>query len=137
MLAVEQAPQWPLAVYAGLVVVMTAGMVGLSHILGERSKRQPEPQIPYESGILPTGNARLRMTAKFYLIAMFFVIFDLEAVFVFAWVIAFGELGWGGYATMSLFIALLMAALAYLWRQGALDWGVPRGKGSRDTSEDR
>jgi NADH-quinone oxidoreductase subunit A len=66
----------------------------------------------------------LRLSAKFYLIAVFFVIFDVEAVFLFAWAVAFRELGWAGYIEAVIFIAILGAALGYLWRQGALDWGT-------------
>ncbi|RPI60299.1 MAG: NADH-quinone oxidoreductase subunit A [Planctomycetaceae bacterium] len=98
------------------------------YVLGERVRRGRATDQPYESGILPTGNARLRLTAKFYLIAMFFVIFDLEAVFIFAWVIAFRELGWAGYIEIVIFISILIAALVYLWRQGALDWGTKNSK---------
>lgn len=121
----DSAPLWPLAAYVGAVLVTAAGMIALSYVLGERYRRKADEQ-PYESGILPTGTARLRLTAKFYLIAMFFVIFDLEAVFIFAWVIAFRELGWAGYIEMAIFIGVLVAALIYLWRQGALDWSSRR-----------
>ncbi len=121
------APLWPLLIYALGVAVLVGGMMGASYLLGERSKGRAR-QIPYESGILPTGSARLRMTAKFYLIAMFFVIFDLEAVFIFAWVVAFRELGWAGYIEILVFIVCLVGALVYLWREGALDWGTKRKK---------
>lgn len=120
----EIAPLWPLLVYAGLVVVAVVGMIAGCYVLGERARRGRATDQPYESGIMPTGYARLRLTAKFYLIAMFFVIFDLEAVFVFAWVIAFRQLGWAGYVEIVVFIGILIAALVYLWRQGALDWGT-------------
>ena len=82
---------------------------------------------PFESGIVTVGLARLRLSAKFYLIAVFFVIFDVEAVFLFAWAVAFRELGWPGYIEAVIFIAILGAALAYLWRLGALDWGLQPG----------
>lgn len=121
----QTAPLWPLALYSAAIVVMVGGVIALAYVLGER-RRNLQRQIPYESGIVPTGTARLRLSAKFYLIAMFFVIFDLEAVFIFAWVIAFRELGWAGYVEIVVFIAILMATLVYLWRQGALDWGTSR-----------
>jgi NADH-quinone oxidoreductase subunit A len=114
---------WPLVVYFVLVVVVAGGMVGVSYFLGERHQEKATGQ-PYESGIPTTGSARLRLSAKFYLIAMFFVIFDLEAAFIFAWAIAFRQLGWLGYAEIVLFISILLAALVYLWREGALDWGT-------------
>lgn len=113
---------WPLAAYCAAVVFLIAAVIGLSFILGQRHKERATGE-PYESGILPTGSARLHFSAKFYLIAMFFVIFDLEAVFIFAWAAAVPELGWAGYFEILTFIAVLAAALIYLWRLGALDWG--------------
>jgi NADH-quinone oxidoreductase subunit A len=98
-------------------------MLGLSSLLGQRHTDRATGE-PYESGIVSTGSARLRLSAEFYLVAMFFVIFDLEAVFIFAWAIAFREVGWAGYSEILVFIGILIAALIYLWRQGALDWGT-------------
>jgi NADH-quinone oxidoreductase subunit A len=97
-------------------------MVGLSSVLGQRHRNRATGE-PYESGIVSQGSARLRMTSQFYLMAILFVVFDLEAVFVFAWAVAVRELGWTGYAVISLFIVLLLIALIYLWREGALRWG--------------
>lgn len=117
---------WPLAVYFAAVIVMVTTMMVLSYLLGQRHKERATGE-PYESGIITTGSARLRLSAKFYLIAMFFVIFDLEAVFLFAWAIAFRELGWTGYVAVLIFLGILIVALVYLWRLGALDWG-PSGR---------
>lgn len=108
-------------VYAAAVVGLVAGMLTLSWLLGQRH-RDRETGEPYESGIAPTGSARLRLSANFYLIAMFFVIFDLEAAFIVAWAVAIRELGWTGYMGVLLFIGVLMAALLYEWQLGALDW---------------
>lgn len=116
---------WPLWVYLGAVVVLVVGMLGLSYVLGQRGHLRATGE-PYESGIVSTGTARLRMSAKFYLTGMFFVIFHLETVFIFAWAIAFRELGWAGYIEMAIFIGILIVALVYLWRMGALDWGTSR-----------
>lgn len=113
---------WPLGVYFAAVVLLVAAMLGLSHVLGQRHHDR-QTDSPYESGILSEGSARARLSANFYLIAMFFVIFDLEAVFVFAWALVARELGWAGYLSMSIFVGLLAVALGYLWRIGALDWG--------------
>ena len=124
---VNAAPLWPLAVYFAAVVVLVAGMIGLSYILGEHHKDCATGE-PYESGIVSTGSARVRLSAKFFLIAMFFVVFDLEAVFIFAWAVAARELGWIGYAEVVVFIAILLAALIYLAREGALDLGSIRRK---------
>ena len=83
---------------------------------------------PFESGIVATGVPSLRFSVGFYLVAIFFVIFDIEAVFIFAWAIAFRESGWAGYSEISIFITVLVAALAYLWKLGALDWRTRRQK---------
>jgi NADH-quinone oxidoreductase subunit A len=96
-------------------------MLGLSYVLGEHHRDRSTAE-PYESGIIPTGSARLRLSVKFYLTAMFFVIFDLEAAFIFAWAIAFRQVGWTGYIEILIFVGVLLAGLVYLWRQGALDW---------------
>jgi NADH-quinone oxidoreductase subunit A len=125
---------WPLVVYFVLVIVLAASMLGISYVLGERHKERATGE-PYESGILSTGSARIRLSAKFYLVAMFFVIFDLEAVFIFAWAIAWRELGWVGYIEVVVFIVILLAALIYLWRLGALDWGTSRRKSMRSRKE--
>jgi len=112
---------WPLAVYTILVGLLVMAMLSISFVLGQRHHDRATGS-PYESGILSEGSARVRYSAKFYLIAMFFVIFDLEAVFLFAWAVAVRETGWAGYAEALLFITVLLATLAYLWRVGALDW---------------
>jgi len=112
---------WPLAVYLAAVVILVTVMIMLSYVLGERH-RERQTAEPYESGIMSTGTARVRFDIKFYLIAMFFVIFDLEAVFIFAWAVSVRETGWTGYAEMMLFIGILAVALVYLWRLGALEW---------------
>jgi NADH-quinone oxidoreductase subunit A len=112
---------WPLAVYTILVGLLVMAMLSMSFVLGQRHHDRATGS-PYESGILSEGSARVRFSAKFYLIAMFFVIFDLEAVFLFAWAVAVRETGWAGYAEALLFIMVLLATLVYLWRVGALDW---------------
>jgi NADH-quinone oxidoreductase subunit A len=121
--ATSAAPLWPLGVYFAAVVVIVTAMVALSYVLGERH-REKQTDEPYESGIASTGTARVRFDIKFYLIAMFFVIFDLEAVFIFAWAVSIRETGWTGYAEMLIFIGILAAALVYIWRLGALEWGA-------------
>jgi NADH-quinone oxidoreductase subunit A len=121
---------WPLAVYAAIVAALVCAMLGLSYVLGQRHHDR-STDYPYESGILSEGSARVRLSAKFYLVAMFFVIFDLEAIFIFAWAVAVRETGWSGYIEVCIFIGILLAALAYLWRVGALDWGAEREKTKR------
>lgn len=116
---------WALGAYFVVVVLLVTAMLAVSYVLGQRHNDRATGS-PYESGILSEGSARVRLSAKFYLVAMFFVIFDLEAVFIFAWAVAARELGWAGYREIFVFIAILVAALAYLWRLGALDWGPSR-----------
>ena len=96
-------------------------MIGISYVLGQKHRERLTDE-PYESGITPTGSARVRFDVKFYLVAMFFVIFDLEAVFIYAWSVSIRETGWAGYLEVLTFIGILMAGLVYLWRMGALDW---------------
>ncbi len=121
---------WPLAVYAAAVVVVVTMMIALSYVLGQRHTGRATAE-PYESGVASTGTVHVRFDVKFYLIAMFFVIFDLEAVFIFAWAVALRESGWAGYAEILVFIGVFVAALIYLWRTGALEWGRGRKRGMR------
>ena len=118
---------WPIGVYFLAVIVLVAGMLVVSYVLGERHRERATDE-PYESGIPPTESARLRISVKFYQVAMFFVIFDLAAAFIFAWAIAIGEVGWRGYLGILAFIATLVSGLFYLYREGALDWGDSRRK---------
>ena len=115
-------PLWTFGVYFLLVLALVVAMLAVSYVLGQRH-REHATGSPYESGIVSTGSAHVRLSAKFYLVAMFFVIFDLEAVFIFAWAVAGRALGWAGYWEILIFSGVLIAALIYLWRLGALDWG--------------
>lgn len=129
-------PIWPLAVYFLLILVVVGVMLGLSYVLGERH-RAPARDEPYESGIATTGGGRTRLTARFYLIAMFFVIFDLEVVFLVAWALGVRQLGWVGYIEIVIFSAVLLAALVYLFRVGALDWGPQTMRRRRESERNR
>ncbi len=113
--------QWAFVLYAALVLIVPAAMIGLSALLGERH-RETYTGMPYEGGIVSEGSSRVRFSVKFYPMAMFFVVFDLESVFLYTWAVAGRELGWAGYAEVLVFTLILAAALAYLWRLGALDW---------------
>ena len=117
---------WPFIIYASAVFVLIGIMIGLSHILGERHKEKTTDE-PYESGIPPTGDARLRFSSGFYIIAMFFVIFDLDAAFIMLWAVSFRELGLPGYIGILVFIGLLIVLLIYELSIGALDFG-PDGR---------
>ncbi len=120
---------WPLAAYFVIVVLLVLFILGLSHLLGQRH-REPATGEPFESGIVHIGGAQIRFSAPYFLIAMLFVIFDLEAAFIYAWAVAFRESGWPGYLEILIFIFILGLALAYLWKLGALDWG-PKGRSRR------
>jgi NADH-quinone oxidoreductase subunit A len=117
---------WPLLVYGAIVLSLVGLILALSYFLGQHHQERATGE-PYEGGILSTGSARLRFSAQFYLIAMLFVIFDVETVFIVSWAIAFQELGWYGYFGVLVFIVLLVVVLIYEWRNGALDFG-PDGK---------
>ncbi|BAU74326.1 NADH-quinone oxidoreductase subunit A [Metapseudomonas furukawaii] len=120
---------WGFAVFLLGVVGLCAFMIGVSSLLGSKSIGRSKND-PFESGMLPTGSARLRLSAKFYLVAMLFVIFDVEALFLFAWSVSVRESGWAGFIEATIFIAILLAGLVYLWRIGALDW-APEGRRKR------
>ena len=117
---------WPFIVFALIVISLIGIMIGLAFILGERHHEKKTDE-PYESGIPPTGDARLRFSSGFYIIAMFFVIFDLDAAFIMLWAVSFRELGLPGYIGIVIFIALLIVLLVYELSIGALDFG-PDGR---------
>lgn len=116
-------PLWPLLLYASIVVVLLAAILFLSYILGQHHRDRATGK-PYEGGIEQTGSARLRFSAQFYLVAMLFVIFDVEAVFIMLWALGFYELGWAGYVGAAIFIGQLVVVLIYEWGIGALDIGA-------------
>jgi NADH-quinone oxidoreductase subunit A len=116
----------PLLLYGAIVIVLIGAILGLSYVLGQQHKERATDE-PYEGGILSTGSARLRFSSQFYLIAMLFVIFDVETLFIVSWAVAFEEVGWYGYMGVLLFVILLFVVLIYEWRNGALDFG-PDGK---------
>ena len=113
---------WPFVIFFFVVLLVPAGMIALSHVLGQRHSEHATGS-PYEAGIVSEGSANVRFSIKFYLIAMFFVVFDLEAVFIVSWAVAAREVGWAGYLEILFFTVILVATLAYLWKLGALDWG--------------
>lgn len=112
---------WSLAIFIVGVIGMCAFMLGVPVWLGGRDWGRAKNE-PFESGVVPQGSARLRLSAKFYLVAMFFVIFDVEALFLYAWAVSVRETGWAGLIEVTLFVLFLLAGLVYLWRLGALDW---------------
>jgi NADH-quinone oxidoreductase subunit A len=112
---------WPFGIYAAAVAVTIAGMLGLSYLLGQQH-REPQTGTPYEGGVVSDRRTDTRVAFEYYLVAAFFVVFDVETIFLFAWVVAAKSLGWPAFVELAIFVGLLAAALAYLWRVGALDW---------------
>ncbi|MGP1930582.1 MAG: NADH-quinone oxidoreductase subunit A [Arsenophonus sp. ET-YP4-MAG3] len=115
------AHNWAFAIYFIGIFILCFLMLSGAYYLGSRSSSK-EKHIPYESGINSFGNARLRVSVKFYLVAMFFVIFDVEALFLYAWAVSIKENGWLGFIEASIFIFILLIGLFYLIRIGALNW---------------
>jgi len=118
---------WPLLVYFVFVMVLVAAVLAVSYLLGQRHS-EPATGEPYEGGIASEGSAYVRFSMRYYQVAIFFVVFDLEAAFLYAWAGAAREIGWAGYWGVVSFVATLAAALLYVWRAGALDWS---GKSNR------
>jgi NADH-quinone oxidoreductase subunit A len=112
-----------LAFYFALVLGLVALVLALSWALGERHTAEAMGD-PYESGIVPVQPARLRLNVKFYIVAMMFVIFDLESVYLLSWAVIARDAGWPPLIEAAIFVAVLLAGLAYLWRIGGLDWGT-------------
>ena len=113
---------WPLALYAAIIVGLMLLVLGLSSLLGPRHRARRR-DLPYESGMPPTKQQTLRFPVHFYLIALAFLVFDLEAAFLFAWVAAARDVGWTGYIEALVFVVILLAGLVYLWAKGAFEWG--------------
>jgi len=115
----------PLIIFFGAVVAVTGIMLGGAYWLGQRHHAKAADE-PFESGIVPVGDVHIRFSVQFYLLAIFFVIFDMESVFLFAWAVALQESGWPGFIEALIFIGVLIVALIYLWLIGALDWRTRR-----------
>jgi NADH-quinone oxidoreductase subunit A len=115
------AQHWSVATYIFFVAFICFFMVAVPVWLGGRYWGRAKNE-PFESGVVSQGGARMRLSAKFYLIAMFFVIFDIEALFLYAWAVSVREAGWAGFVVVAIFVGELLLGLVYLWRIGALDW---------------
>ena len=118
---------WPFLIFCAVVFGLLGVMLVASWYIGSKARHGGAQDLPYESGIVPVGDAEdMRLSIEFYLVAIFFVIFDLETIFIVAWAVAFEETSWLGYGAASVFIGMLLIALLYEYRTGALDWGVKR-----------
>ncbi len=126
------AQNWAFAIYVIATLAIVFIMLGLSYVLGGRARGRAKNE-PFESGVVSPGSGHLRISAKFYLVAMFFVIFDLEAVFLYAWAVSIREAGWAGFIEVLVFVGVLLIGLVYIWRLGALDW-APLARNQRTRS---
>lgn len=116
---------WPLVLYSVVVIVLIVALLFVSTLLGQKRKDHATHDV-YESGVEGTGSANFKIAVPFYLTAILFIIFDLEAAFLFAWAISVREAGWLGYVEVCIFIFILLAGLLYLWKAGALEWRTIR-----------
>ena len=115
---------FPVLVQVLLASALAAGLLTASFILGKRVRNRVK-DIPYESGITPTGDARHRFSVKFYLVAMLFILFDIEAIFLYPWVVVYRELKMFAFVEMLVFVIMTLSGFFYIWKKGALDWAEP------------
>src|ERR1700688_1153411 len=112
---------FPVLVQAIVAMALAAGLLTVSFLLGQRVRNRVK-DMPYESGIVPTGDARQRFSVKFYLVAMLFILFDIEAIFLYPWVVVYRELKMTAFVEMLVFVILILSGFFYIWKKGALDW---------------
>src|SRR5579859_8117311 len=121
---------FPVLVQAIIAIGLAATLVGLSTLLGKRA-RSPLKDTPYESGMAPVGSARERFSVKFYLVGMIFILFDIEAVFLYPWAVVYRDLKLFGFFEMLVFVAVVLVGFFYVWKKGALDWSHQRKEAER------
>ena len=126
----------PIAIMAALAVVFVGVSLFVSRFFSPHNPT-PEKLAPYECGILTETEPVQRFPVKFYLVAMLFVIFDVEIIFLFAWATRFPDLGWYGVAAMGIFTLFVLETLIYVWKRGALDWNIPRRARYRAMDDER
>jgi NADH-quinone oxidoreductase subunit A len=119
---------FPVLVQALVAMALAAGLLTVSYLLGKRVRNRVK-DMPYESGIVPTGDARQRFSVKFYLVAMLFILFDIEAIFLYPWVVVFRDLKMTAFVEMLVFVILILSGFFYIYKKGALDWS-----GAKDSS---
>ena len=112
---------FPVLVQIAIAVVVAGALVALSYLIGKRVKDRVK-DTPYECGIAPTGSARERFSVKFYLVGIVFILFDIEAVFLYPWAVVYRELKMFAFVDMLLFVVLILVGFFYVWKKGALDW---------------
>jgi NADH-quinone oxidoreductase subunit A len=111
----------PLLILFTVSAAAAVGFVVVSSILNPR-RPTPQKEMPYESGMIPLGDTRARFSVKFYVVAISFIVFDLETVFLIPWAVEMKELGWGAFGAVSLFVIVLAVGLLYEWKKGGLEW---------------
>src|ERR1700736_4361727 len=114
-------PDFPVLLQMVIAMAVATLMLGLSYILGKRVRNRVK-DMPYESGMVPTGDARQRFSVKFYLVGMLFILFDIEAIFLYPWVVVYRDLRMFGFIEMLVFVILILSGFFYIWKKGALDW---------------
>jgi len=121
---------FPVLVQALLAMATAAGLLSVSFLLGKHVRNRVK-DMPYESGVVPTGDARRRFSVKFYLVAVLFILFDIEAIFLYPWVVVYRELKMFAFVEMLVFVLLILAGFFYVWKKGALDWSGAGTAGRR------
>ncbi len=114
---------FPVLVQALLAMALAAGLLTVSYLLGKKVRNRVK-DMPYECGIAPTGDARQRFSVKFYLVGMLFILFDIEAIFLYPWVVVYRELKMFAFVEMLVFVVLILSGFFYIWKKGALDWAA-------------
>ncbi len=125
---------FPVLVQMAIAIALAAGLIGASSLLGKRA-RSPLKDTPYESGMAPVGSARERFSVKFYLVGMIFILFDIEAVFLYPWAVVYRDLKMFAFGEMFVFVALVMVGFFYVWKKGALDWAADKGMSAGELAE--
>jgi NADH-quinone oxidoreductase subunit A len=125
------AEYYPLAIYTLATLVLVGAMLIAAWWLGVK-KPNSNKSLAYESGVIPTGSARLPLFIPFYLIAIFFIVFDVETSFIFTWAVVWDKLGLGGLIHITFFIVLLLLGLIWIWLKGGLEWGPSRMQRGND-----
>jgi NADH-quinone oxidoreductase subunit A len=112
---------FPIVVQAIIAIAVAVGLLSVSYLLGKKVRNRVK-DMPYESGIVPTGDARHRFSVKFYLVGMLFILFDIEAIFLYPWVVVYRDLKMFAFFEMLVFVVFILSGFFYIWKKGALDW---------------
>jgi NADH-quinone oxidoreductase subunit A len=121
---------FPVLVQVLIAMAIAGGLVAASTLLGKHVK-SPLKDTPYESGMAPVGSARERFSVKFYMVGMIFILFDIEAVFLYPWAVVYRQLKLFGFFEMLIFVLLILVGFFYVWKKGALDWSYQKEDGSK------